>query len=439
VNVAVVAIVVLAADPVLELPGRDGPFRLRVVATTGDPEAAWAAFLDRLFHHFDRDRNGRLDAAEAARVIRLPTPRGEATFDVTKLGAGRDKFRAFWRSAGFGPVSVVRGGPDPVLARAGAALFRGLDTDGDGVLSAAELRASAGVIDLFDDDGDERLTVEEAAGTAAVPVAAAGVGVSTDKADAVLELGRDDPKVTGGLRVEASRVVGPGGRWELLIGASVPAGDLSEAAALCRTQFVTATEGRAALPLAETEGDPALGLVGAVGAAADRDGDGRLTTAERDAYLALLSAGASCQRLVVLADEGRNLFALLDADGDRRLTIRELTAASRRVPAGVRAGDLPAVVRLAAGSGTTAKSFANLPLVVKPTVVPRRAVPAVDAPAWFRAADRNGDGLLSPREFPGPRDVFARLDADGDGVLDPAEAVRAYSPKRAVGPGAGVR
>ena len=39
--------------------------------------------------------------------------------------------------------------------------------------------------------------------------------------------------------------------------------------------------------------------------------------------------------------------------------------------------------------------------------------------------DRNGDGVLSPREFLGPPEVFRKLDADGDGVISPAEASRA--------------
>ena len=44
------------------------------------------------------------------------------------------------------------------------------------------------------------------------------------------------------------------------------------------------------------------------------------------------------------------------------------------------------------------------------------------AESWFRAADRNGDGFLSPQEFLGPQDVFRRLDADGDGRIGVAEA-----------------
>jgi hypothetical protein len=39
--------------------------------------------------------------------------------------------------------------------------------------------------------------------------------------------------------------------------------------------------------------------------------------------------------------------------------------------------------------------------------------------------DRNGDGLLSPREFLGPIEVFRKLDRDGDGFISIAEAEQA--------------
>jgi hypothetical protein len=41
--------------------------------------------------------------------------------------------------------------------------------------------------------------------------------------------------------------------------------------------------------------------------------------------------------------------------------------------------------------------------------------------------DRNGDGVISPREFVGPPEVFRKLDTDGDGVITPEEAARAGS------------
>jgi hypothetical protein len=39
--------------------------------------------------------------------------------------------------------------------------------------------------------------------------------------------------------------------------------------------------------------------------------------------------------------------------------------------------------------------------------------------------DRNRDGVISPREFIGPPELFRKLDVDGDGVISPEEAARA--------------
>jgi hypothetical protein len=38
--------------------------------------------------------------------------------------------------------------------------------------------------------------------------------------------------------------------------------------------------------------------------------------------------------------------------------------------------------------------------------------------------DRNGDGVVSPREFVGPPEVFRKLDTDGDGLISAEEAAR---------------
>ncbi len=40
---------------------------------------------------------------------------------------------------------------------------------------------------------------------------------------------------------------------------------------------------------------------------------------------------------------------------------------------------------------------------------------------FFQKNDRNGDGRLSPEEFPGPPQAFTHMDRDGDGFLAPKE------------------
>ena len=57
-----------------------------------------------------------------------------------------------------------------------------------------------------------------------------------------------------------------------------------------------------------------------------------------------------------------------------------------------------------------------------------RTVPPSAGPLWFRKMDRNGDGDISRREFPGTDAVFQQLDSDGDGLISAAEAERLSHP-----------
>ena len=42
---------------------------------------------------------------------------------------------------------------------------------------------------------------------------------------------------------------------------------------------------------------------------------------------------------------------------------------------------------------------------------------SLTGPLWFQRMDRNRDGDVSLREFPGPLDQFHVLDRDGDGLI----------------------
>jgi Ca2+-binding EF-hand superfamily protein len=48
-----------------------------------------------------------------------------------------------------------------------------------------------------------------------------------------------------------------------------------------------------------------------------------------------------------------------------------------------------------------------------------------DGPLWFRKMDTNHDGDISPREWLGTAEEFRRLDTDGDGLISLAEAIAA--------------
>jgi Ca2+-binding EF-hand superfamily protein len=170
---------------------------------------------------------------------------------------------------------------------------------------------------------------------------------------------------------------------------------------------------------------------------ADRDHDGKLSRAELELYLERQSDARRSRVILAFGDHGRNLFELLDADGDRRLGVRELRQAGARLAAYDRNGHghgnsnghgddrvarsaVPRVYRLGIGRGLTPLR----PAVDDPYASPN--VPSLpggrEAPAWFAKMDRNRDGDVSRREFLGTPDQFRRLDDDGDGLIDPREA-----------------
>jgi Ca2+-binding EF-hand superfamily protein len=168
----------------------------------------------------------------------------------------------------------------------------------------------------------------------------------------------------------------------------------------------------------------------------DRDGDGMLFEKEMLAYVGRVDglrtrASASCVSLVV-TDQGKGLFEMIDGDGDGRLSVREL----RRLAELVKKLDLDGDGTLArtevprrykgafergpvgGGGGRFAIVLANgFEAAPRP---PARSV----GPLWFRKMDRNRDGDVSRREFLGTEEDFKAVDTDGDGLISAAEAER---------------
>jgi Ca2+-binding EF-hand superfamily protein len=111
-------------------------------------------------------------------------------------------------------------------------------------------------------------------------------------------------------------------------------------------------------------------------------------------------------------------FAVLDQDHDGRLTSRELAMVTTRLQSFDRDGDgrldfdeLPDVMLIVFARGAPQEDSETFQ-------IPRVPSPTASGPAWFRAMDRNGDGVISRREFLGGAEQFDELDKNGDGFLD---------------------
>jgi Ca2+-binding EF-hand superfamily protein len=419
------------------------------------PDVAWEAFLDKLFDYFDRDADRLLSAAEAGRVFPLPLPGGRvAAMDFTKLDADRDgrgtraEFKAFYRLAGFTPLVVVIRPPPAEQVRLGEAVFRHFDRDGDGQLTRAEWGHAPGLLRRLDDNEDELLTPAELLAVELDGPAPADTGIlkltpadGGSPPDAVLRLtlgqGAKPPRLeTRGQVVRPAeeslgrgfRFLVPGGRVSVAPATQTTGGGFRAAKGFYLAQFRDAVGAGPGVAKPALEQDPSLRVFVGLFDAADRDGDGRLTTAELQAFLDLVEFGVACRVTVTAEDLGPSVFALLDRNEDGVLDLAELNRAARAFGDGnapVRRADLARQFRLSASLGPIGPWFGPIPV---PTAAsPTTATPAAVAlgPRWFRAMDLNGDGFVSPTEFVGPPDLFRQLDADRDGRISPAEAERA--------------
>lgn len=143
---------------------------------------AWLHFVGTLFDRLDADKNGTLDSKEVGRLrpmLLLLTSRANPAAAGTEARApmSRDDLAGHLRKNGLGPLRLptpppplnqpqqlefVYNGSMPLQTETlDKALLELLDTDKDGKLSAAELKAAAATLDKLDADENELLTTSE--------------------------------------------------------------------------------------------------------------------------------------------------------------------------------------------------------------------------------------------------------------------------------------
>jgi Ca2+-binding EF-hand superfamily protein len=172
---------------------------------------------------------------------------------------------------------------------------------------------------------------------------------------------------------------------------------------------------------------------------ADRNGDGKGDLAELNRYLDVLTKLANSSVTIVISDQGRGLFGLLDPHHEGRLRQRDLATCWERLSLWDRKGEgfvtreeLPHQFQLRVVHGQPGEALQLAEGVVLPVARTERAASGQvpKGPLWFRKMDRNGDGFVSRREFLGTSEDFKRIDADSDGLISPDEAERADSQLR---------
>lgn len=428
------AATVRADDPVLSFPSGAGTARLKLNVTVEgqSPDSNWNTFLDSLFDYFDRNGDGSLSSAEAARVIALPLSKDRTVaLNFAKLDSNRDdrasreEFLAYYRSAGFAAV-VVAIQPAPIeILSLGDSLFVRLDRDGDSAISVEEWKAASKLMRRFDENEDELLSAAELMTTIRPQPPSFG-GLRLPKSgekqspQGTLRLplgGKPSLVETPKFAFDAggSRLTVPGG--SCAVGASADNTGFRASKGFYLAQFKSAGEGPHAK--AAFEDDPTARVLANLFDPADRDGDGKLSLAELETFFALIERGANARVLVTVEDRGRNLFDLVDANGDGRLDLRELNRAAGSKP--LDRNGVPASYRLAVRRGTAGDAFGPVPLgsIAKPAAATKSTN---SGPRWFRSMDRNGDGFVSAAEFPGTPARLQKLDRNADGQISEAEA-----------------
>jgi Ca2+-binding EF-hand superfamily protein len=164
---------------------------------------------------------------------------------------------------------------------------------------------------------------------------------------------------------------------------------------------------------------------------ADRDGDGKLTEKELNAFFDAIDDGMNASVSLSVSDHGPGLFELLDANRDGRLSIRELRTAWERVApwdkanaGAVTRDQIPRQYSLTVRQGTVDDRRFRVAVARQAGMRPQSANSG-RGPLWFKKMDRNGDGDVSPREWLGSAEDFKKIDTDGDGLISADEAEKA--------------
>ncbi len=315
--------------------------------------------------------------------------------------------------AGNGPQPAIR--PTPTVRRLNRKAlglseetFAALDQDGDGYLDAEELARFGSTC-----SPDVEILFRMGA-------LASGTGPAQ-----VISPGQ--PPVTAVMAGRGVAVEVPGVRLDLLPPTRATLSPPPLQAQYLRIFRTLDVDGNGYVDTTEAQRNPTFSAIFSL---LDQDGDGKVfekeLTAALDEVDELSEAAARGILSLEVEEAGRGLFGLFDANGDGRLSLREIRALPTLVErfgknrdGGISPNEAPRRFQVTFSRGLTG---AVAPLQAPLRMAGQSAPPPAIGPLWFQKMDRNRDGDVSRREFLGTEEDFRRLDLDGDGLIDVHEA-----------------
>lgn len=178
-----------------------------------------------------------------------------------------------------------------------------------------------------------------------------------------------------------------------------------------------------------------VGIPNATFAQVDRDGNGMVVKDEVLGWVDQEATTSQTRIEMIASHDGKSVFEVLDANLDRRLSLRELRQAiellkgfDRDQDGEITAVELAGQYKVVLELGKPAKfRNENAPRMDGSNTAPT-VTRTASGPDWFNKMDRNRDGDVSRREFLGSPGLFRKLDADGDGLITVGEASATSEP-----------